>query len=152
MLEFVENLLHETQIQEIWETDEEKALSIDGLRRFYKEFARKKFRRHPYTNKNTGWKIRVSDQGIGEIRKFRKREHIILVRILNEMLENSVLSGTVPDYKNKPGIENVSYFDYLCIVNGKLCSVKLTVKKAYNDDVRFFYYYKLTDVQINQKP
>jgi len=71
-----------SQIPEIWETEEDKKLSIDGLRRYYKEFALKNFRHSPYTNKNTGWKIRVSAQGIGEIRKFRKREHIILVRIL----------------------------------------------------------------------
>jgi len=140
----MENLLREAQILEIWETDEEKQLTIDGLRRFYKDFARKKFRQHPYINKNTGWKIRVSDQGIGEIRKFRKREHIILVRILNTILEDSVLLDTVPDNKNKQGIENVSYFVYPCVINSKLYSVKLTVKKAYKDDVRFFYYYKLT--------
>jgi len=152
MLVLVESRLREAQIPEIWETDEEKSLTVDGLRRFYKEFARKYFRRHPYTNKDTGWKIRVSDQGIGEIRKFRKREHIILVRILEKILEDSTLLNTVPDSKNKPGIESVSYFEYACKVNGKLYSVKLTVKKAYNDDVRFFYYYKLTDIQINQKP
>jgi len=68
------------------------------------------------------------------------------------MLEDSILSSTVPDYKNNPGIENVSYLEYRCKVNGKLYSVTLTVKKAYNDEVRFFYYYKLTDIQINQKP
>ena len=152
MLLFVEEKFYEAQTLEIWETDEEKRLTIDGLRRFYKEFARKNFRQHPYLNKSTGWKIRVSDQGIGEIRKFRKREHIILVRVLDTMLEDSIFCGTVPDNKNKPGIENVSYFTYNCKVNGKIYCVILTVKKAYNDDVRFFYYYKLTDVQINQKP
>ena len=137
---------------EIRETEEEKRLTVDGLRRFYKEFARKNLRQRPYINKNTGWKIRVSDQGIGEIRKFRKREHIILVRILGIMLEDSILLDTVPDSKNKPGIESVSYFEYRCKVNGKTYSVKLTVKKTYNDDVRFFYYYKFTGIQKNQKP
>jgi len=137
-------MVEDTPIPEIWETEEELKLSIDGLRRFYKKFARTHFRQRPYINKNTGWKIRVSTQGIGEIRKFRKREHIILVRILDTMLENSILCETVPDDKNTPGIENVSYFDYKCNVNGKAYSVKLTVKKALNDAVRFFYYFKLT--------
>ena len=131
---------------EIWETEEEKCLSIDGLRRFYKEFARKNFRHHPYLNRQTGWKIRVSAQGIGEIRKFRKREHIILVRILNTMLENSVLHESVPDEKNTQGIENVSYFSYKCKVNGTAYSVILTVKKPKNDDICFFYYYKLIKI------
>ena len=132
------------QVPEIWETEEDKKLSIDGLRRFYKGYALKNFRHNPYINKNTGWKIRVSAQGIGEIRKFRKREHIILVRILDTMLENSLFFDTVPDEKNTPGIENVSYFDYNCKINGKAFSVRLILKKAIGDDTRFFYYYKLT--------
>jgi hypothetical protein len=57
---FVENKLSDERIPEIWETEEDKKLSIDGLRRFYKEFALKNFRHNPYINKNTGWKIRVS--------------------------------------------------------------------------------------------
>jgi len=148
----METNLHEEQIPEIWETDEEKKLTIDGLRRFYKEYARKNFRQHPYINKDTGWKIRISDQGIGEIRKFRKREHIIMVRVLDIMLEDSIFFDTVPDNKNRPGIESVSYLEYICRVNGKLYSVRLIIKKANNDEVRFFYYYKLTNIQINQKP
>jgi len=89
-------------VMEIWETEEDKKLSIDGLRRFYKVFALKNFRHSPYVNKDTGWKIRVSAQGIGEIRKFRKREHIFLVRILNTMLEDAVFVDTVSDEKNTP--------------------------------------------------
>ena len=87
----MENTPKDVPIPEIGETEEEIKLSIDGLRRFYKKFARTNFRQCLYINKNTGWKIRVSAQGIGEIRKFRKREHIILVRILDTMLENSIL-------------------------------------------------------------
>jgi hypothetical protein len=148
----VEDRLNEGQIPEIWETDEEKQLNVDGLRRFYKKFSRKNFRQHLYINKNTGWKIRISNQGIGEIRKFRKREHIILVRILDIMLEDSILLDTVPDCKNKPGIESVSYLEYRCKVNGKLYTVELTVKEVFNDDARFFYYYKFTNTQKNKKP
>ena len=83
--------LGEAKIPEIRESEEERKLSIDELRRFCKEFARENFRRRPYVNKNTGWKIRVSAQGIGEIKKFRKREHVILARCLDAMLEDSVL-------------------------------------------------------------
>ena len=128
----------ESEIPEIWETEEEKPLSIDGLRRFYKEYALTNFRGKPFINKNTGWKIRVSAQGIGEIRKFRKREHIILVRILDTMLENSMLYATVPDDKNTAGIENVSYFDFRCSVNNNTYTVRITIKKTLSDDVRFF--------------
>ena len=142
----MENKPGEAQLPEIWETEEDIKLSIDGLRRFYKEYALKNFRRNYYVNKNTGWKIRVSAQGIGEIRKFRKREHIILVRVLDTILENAVFFETIPDEKNTPGIENVSYFDYRCKINGKAYLVRLILKKALGDEVRFFYYYKLTRV------
>ena len=107
------------QILEIWETEDEKRLSIDELRRFYKEFARNNFRQHPYINKHTNWKIRVSAQGIGEIRKFRKREHIIMVRILDIILKDSILCEVVPEEKNTPGIENVSYFRLFWEYSGK---------------------------------
>jgi len=86
----------------------------------------------------------VSDE-MKSSRRHRKREHIILVRILDTMLEGAVLYDTVPDKKNTPGIENVSYFDYGCSVSGKEYSVRITVKKTFNDDVRFFYYYKLLE-------
>jgi len=76
MLIFVGSKLDEAKIPEIWENEEETRLSVDELKRFYKEFARKNFRQRLYVNKNTGWKVRVSAQGIGEIKKFRKREHI----------------------------------------------------------------------------
>jgi hypothetical protein len=143
----VSNLVNNLKgvIPEVWETEEDKKLSIDGLRRFYKDFALKNFRHVHYINKNTGWKIRVSAQGRGEIRKFRKREHIILVRILDTMLENALFVDTVPDEKNTPGIENVSYFDYRCKIDVKPYTVRITLKKALGDDVRFFYYYKLAE-------
>ena len=131
-----------SKVPEVWETEDEKLQTVDSLRRYFKEFARKNYRDYPYINKNTGWKIRISDQGIGEIRKFRKREHIFLIRILDEILENSIFVCTVPDNKNKPGIENVSYFDCKCIINGKEYLTRLTIKKALNDEVRFFYYHK----------
>jgi len=134
-----------SQMLEFSETDEEKLLTIDGLRRFYKKYARMNYRKHPYINKNTGWKIRVSDQGIGEIRKFRKREHIILIRFLDKILEESILFDTVSDNKNNPGIENVSYLNYKCKINGKNYSIRLTIKKVYNDEERFFYYIKLNN-------
>jgi hypothetical protein len=144
----MENQVQEAQIPEIWETEEEKRLSVDRLRRFYKEYARKNFRNHAYRNKNTGWKIRVSDQGIGEFKKFRKKEHIILIRILNTMLINSNLLSTVPDNKNTYGVENVSYFGYQCLVNGRPRMVQLTVKKIQNDEERVYYYYKFIDIPL----
>jgi hypothetical protein len=144
ILVLMADMFNMEQVPEIWETEEEKKLSIDELRRFYKEFALKNFRQKPYINRDTGWKIRISAQGIGEIRKFRKREHIILVRILDSMLENSILFDIVSDEKSTPGIENVSYFDHKCKINGKAYSVRLILKKTIGDDVRFFYYYKLS--------
>jgi hypothetical protein len=59
------------------------------------------------------------------------------------MLRDAILYDTVPDVKKASGIENVCYFDYCCKINGKRNNIRLTIKKALNDDVRFFYYFKL---------
>jgi hypothetical protein len=63
-----------SQIPEIWETEEDKKLSIDELRRFYKEFALKNFRHKPihqqrYRLENQG--LRSRDRGNTEVQKKR---------------------------------------------------------------------------------
>jgi hypothetical protein len=59
------------------------------------------------------------------------------------MLEKAIYYDTVPDEKNTSGIENVSYLNYRCKVNGKNFLVRITVKKTLSNEERFFYYYKL---------
>jgi len=77
----MENMQEETLIPEIWETEEEKSLSIGKLKYCYLQIAKEKFQGNVYTNKDTQNPIRVSRDGIMEWwRKSRKREHIISVQ------------------------------------------------------------------------
>jgi hypothetical protein len=53
MLRFVENQLPEGEIPEIWESDEEKKLSIGRLKYAYLQYAKQNFQGHEYLNKNS---------------------------------------------------------------------------------------------------
>jgi hypothetical protein len=143
---FVENKPGE--IFELWETEEEKTLSIGQLKYRYLQIARQMFQGKIFTNKNTGNPIRVSRDGIMEWwRKSRKREHIISVRLLDFFLENGIFIGENPDYKNRPEIEGASQFESVCKVNGKLFKVIITIRKGV-DDVAKFRYYTLRNIKL----
>jgi len=136
------------QIPEIWETEEEKGLSIGQLKYCYLQIARQRFQGKVFTNKNTENPIRVSRDGIMEWwRKCRRREHIISVQLLDFFLENGIFIGESPDYKNRPEIEGASLFESVCKVNGKLYKVIITIRKGI-DDIAKFRYYTLRNIQL----
>jgi len=137
-----------TNIHEIWETEEEKKLSIGQLKYFYLQIARQKFQGKVFINKDTQTPIRVSRNGIMEWwRKSRKREHIISVQLLDFFLENGIFLEETPDYKNRPEIEGASKYESACKVNGELFMVIITVRKGVNDIAKFRYY-TLRNIQI----
>ena len=141
MLLTVENKPGEVQIPEIWEAEEEKSLSVGQLKYNYLQVARQKFQGKVFTNKDTQNPIRVSRDGIMEWwRKSRKREHIISVQLLDYFLENGVLIGESPDYKNRPEIEGASFFECACKVNGISFKAIITIRKGVDDIVKFRYY------------
>jgi hypothetical protein len=136
------------QVPEIWETEEEKTLSIGQLKYHYLRIARQKFQGKVFINKDTQNPIRVSRDGIMEWwRKSRKREHIISVQVLDFFLENGKLIGESPDYKNRPEIEGASLFESACKVNGKSFRVIITIRKGV-DDIAKFRYYTLKNVRF----
>jgi len=64
--------LSETNIPEIWETEEDKTLSIGQLKYKYLQIARQQFQGKVFTNKETGKLIKISKDGLMEWwRKFR---------------------------------------------------------------------------------
>jgi hypothetical protein len=138
------------QIPEIWETEEEKPLSIGQLKYKYLQFAREKYQGNVYTNKHTQNSIRVSRDGINEWwRKSRKREHIISVQLLNYFLENGIFIEENPDYRNRPEIEGASIYESACKVNGIPYKVILTIRKSV-DNIAKFRYYTLKNVKLLQ--
>ena len=51
----------------------------------------------------------------------------------------------IPEIRETEEEIKLSTDGFKCKINGKAYRVKLTVKKALNDEVRFFYYFKLTE-------
>ncbi|MDR1902559.1 MAG: hypothetical protein LBQ88_09800 [Treponema sp.] len=143
--------LQEAQIPEIWETEEEKNLSIGQLKYACLQYGKLNFQGHEYLNKSTGKSIRVSQDGLMEWwRKSRRREHIISVRSLDFFLENGIFKGESPDYQRRKKIESASCFESECKVNGKLFKVILTTRKPVYD-IDKFRYYGLKDIEIAPK-
>jgi hypothetical protein len=92
----VENDL-EGATAEIWETEEDKPLSIGQLKYKYLQIARQKFQGKVFINKDTGNPIRVSRDGIMEWwKKSRRREHIISVQSLDFFWKTEPLSEKAP--------------------------------------------------------
>jgi hypothetical protein len=149
---FVEDTLQETQIPEIWETEEEKGLSAGDLKKKYFVIARNQFIRSPpvtVVNKSTNWPIVLSGRVISEWRaKSRTRERILSIQLLDVMIKGAKFLRTVEDAKDTRGIESVSYFENACKINGKLFRINITVKKQKILDRRFAYYYSATEFNV----
>ena len=140
----------EPKIPELWETKEEKSLSIGQLKYSYLQLARQKFQGKVFTNNNTQCPIRVSRDGLMEWwRKSRRREHIISVQLLDYFLETGVFIKESPDYKNRPEIEGASQYESACWVNGLSFKVIITIRKGV-DDIAKFRYYTLKNVKFLQ--
>jgi hypothetical protein len=89
---FMENHPQENGIPEIWETEEEKMLSLADLKRKYLDHAKNHFQGRVFFNTNTGKLIKVSSDSLREWWvKSRRREQVISMQILDFFLENSFL-------------------------------------------------------------
>jgi len=145
----VKNKSEDTKIPEIWETEDEKGLSIGDLKHKYFIFARNRFVSNTpviVLNKNTNWSIELSRRVISEWRiKSRTRERILAIQLLDKMIEEANFLQTVKDTKNTHGIEEVSYFENQCKINGNIFKIKITVKKQKLLNRRFAYYYSATE-------
>jgi len=137
-------------VMEIWETEEDKKLSVGNLKHKHFVIARSRFVRNPpviIVNKDTRWPIELSRRVISEWRiKSRTRERILSIQLLDTMIESAKFLKTAADTKNTHGIESVSYFDNRCYINGKLFKINITVKKQGSHNRIFAYYYSATEI------
>ena len=129
------------QLPEIWETEEDKLLTIGQLKYRYRQIAKHKFQGKVFTNRDKNIQIKVSADGIMEWwRKSRKREHIISVQALDFFLENGVFVEENLDYLERRKIESASQFKSICKINGKRYGVNLITRKAIYDIDKFRYF------------
>jgi hypothetical protein len=137
----LENKPEEFQMPEIWETEDEKYLLIGQLKNKYLQFAKQRFQGVIFINKETKKPIKVSRDGINEWwKKTRKREHIISMQLLDYFIENGKFTGENTDYLGRRRIISASKFESICKVNGKLCHVTLTTRKAIYDTDKLRYF------------
>ena len=137
-------------LPEIWETEEDKQLSIGILKKKYIAFARSHYICNPpkvVLNNDTGWMIELSNRVINEWwSKSRTRERIIAIQLLEKMIESAKLIKTVEDNKQTPGIENVNIFENFCIINGKPYKITIIIKKMFYKSRRFIHYYAANSI------
>jgi hypothetical protein len=138
----VENRQVDTQILEIWETEDDRLLSVNKLREKCIEYARSHFIKTPHLiveNEPTKWKIEITTHVIKEWRqKSRTRNRIMAIQLLDDMIKSAVLVKTEEDNKKTRDIESVSEFENWCRIEGKLYKIRIIVKKQ---PERYFVYY-----------
>lgn len=134
---------NDSQIPEIWETEEEKLLPLNKFREKYIQFAKSKFIKSPHLvieNQNTKWNIEITTQVIKEWRqKSRTRPRFLAIKLLDEMIRTAILVKTEIDYKQTRGIESVSEFENYCKIESKMYKIRIIIKKQPNR--HFAYYY-----------
>jgi len=130
------------QVPEIWETEEDKLLSVNKLKERNVEYARTHFIKTPHLvveNQETKLKIGITGQVIKEWRqKSRTRPRIMAIRLLDVMIKTATLVKTESDNKQTPDIESVSEFENWCMIEGNLYKIRIVVKKQ---PARYFVYY-----------
>jgi len=138
-----------SKIPEIWETIEDKKLTTKDLKNKFYIYAKNKYLGIVpciVINKDKNWSIELSRRVISEWRiKSRTRERIISIQLLDVMIEGAKYIRTVEDTKNTNGIENVSYLENQCYINGNLFKINITIKKQKWLNRTFVYYYSATE-------
>ena len=140
--------MHEAQIPEIGETEEDKLKSFKDLRKFYIKFAKDCFQGKKYHNKAINEDILVSRDGIDKLEGMLSfREQCIAIQLLDKLLINSTVEGRESDKKKRWNVDEFIYLVYQCRINGKSFKVLTTIKKTVNNPLKF-YGYILIDVKI----
>ena len=139
--------MHEAQIPEIWETEEEKHKLFKDLREFYIKFARTHFQGKKYYNKVLADNVIVSRDGIDKLEGMISfREQCVAIQLLDKILINSVVKKHEADKKSRWNVEGFIYLMCQCKINGKPYKIYTTIKKTVNNPLKF-YGYILIDIK-----
>jgi hypothetical protein len=140
------------QIPEIWETEEEKALSDQELKKRNFRWALKYLRGKSFVNKSINRAIAVSRDGLGEWKTVTKsREQAISIKILHNFLESAALWKEETPKNYDPNIEKVIYFKQECKINGNMYVAIITIKVYRSQKYYKYYHHYLDDFTITPK-
>ena len=152
MLIFVENRLHEAEIPEIWETEEEKALSVRELKSLHFAWALRYLRGKSFINKSINEAITVTRDGLGEWKTVTKsRDQAVSIKLLSILLESGTFWKEETPKNRDPNIEKVIYFKQSCKINGNLYVAVITVKAYRSQNYRKYYHHYLDDFLVEPK-
>ena len=130
---------------EIWETEEEKALTVKELKNIYFTWALNNLRGKSFKNLSINNEISISRNGLSEWKsKTKSKEQVISIKILDKLLENAVLINKKPHKPINLNISEVLYFNQNCKVNGKTYTAIITVK-VYKSKNQYKYYHHYLD-------
>ena len=133
------------QIPEIWETEEEKALSVRELKNLNFTWALKYLRGRSFVNRSINKAITVSRDGLGEWKTVTKsREQAISIKILSKLLESAAFWKEEPPKNGDPNIEKIIYFRQKCKINGNMYVAIITIK-VYRSQTYYKYYHHYLD-------
>ncbi|MDR0909623.1 MAG: hypothetical protein LBM77_07635 [Spirochaetaceae bacterium] len=137
----MDNIQQSMDLPEIQESDEEKQMTLGQLKYFNAQFARENFQGRTFINKITMRQIKVSHDSIAEWRKkSRRREHVILIRLLDKIIENMIFISDERDYLERKEIERASFFKYICKINNIIYNISITTRKTLNDIDKLRYF------------
>jgi len=137
----MECIMRETDIPEIWETEEEKKLSARELKKNNFFWALKHLRGHSFTNRSINEAITVSRDGLGEWKTVTKsRDQTVSIKILDKLLECALFWKEETPKNCDPNIEKIIYFRQECGINGNMYIAVITVK-VYKSPKNYHKYY-----------
>jgi hypothetical protein len=117
------------------------------LRKECLEYARQNLQGRSFTNRATGREIMVSREGLGEWKmKSKSREQTLSIKILDQMLENALFDHDALDEQGRPNIENFSYFNHHCVINGTPFMAVITIKRTKHYGDKYYHHY-LADIK-----
>ena len=138
------------QIPEIWETENEKALSVRELKNINFTWALKYLRGRSFVNKSIDKAVTVSRDGLGEWKTVTKsRDQAISIKILCKLLESAALWKEELPKNRDPNIEKVIYFRQKCKINGNMYIAIITIKVYRLQNYYKYYHHYLDDVTID---
>jgi hypothetical protein len=135
----------------IYETNDEKALSDQDLKRACFTYAKEHFQGKAFRNRALNVDITVSSDGLGEWKsKTKSREQILSIKILDALLESGGYWKEEQPKDKDPNIAKVIYLRQNCQINGNLFTAIITIKVYFARNYHKYYHHYLDEAALAQ--
>jgi len=142
----LENKTAGSNIPEIGETEEDKKISAQELKKINFKWALDNIRGKKFFNNSIKQNISIARDGLGEWKSATKsREQALSIKILDDLLKIAVYWKEKPHKPPDPNIEKVIYFKQHCRVNGNDYTAVITVKVYKSEGLHKYYHHYLDD-------